>query len=653
MDARTRLMIRAATAGLAGVLVGLTGAALWQLASVDHALSDVQKVSFQRDTWQQAREEARVAGLLGDLYLAEPGPGLRSALDRSNRMIGAALSSLAQGEEPEDAARASRLTAEHSLAARSQRQMLAAADAGDTAAAKALLERRVRPAYTALEQRIGTVADDEGTETAATIASLRSRQHLLLVGTIVVAGAGVIAIVVFVLLLLGYERKLVQQAASSRHRALHDGLTSLPNRELFADRVGQATRTADRDLRPTALLLLDLDRFKDVNDTLGHHHGDLLLMEVAGRLRQGLREVDTVARLGGDEFAVLLPDTDVEGAVSVAGKLRDALQQPLTLDGIALDLDASFGITIYPDHGSDAAELLQHADVAMYAAKHTHAGFLVYDPSVDQHSPRRLALLGGLRQALERGELVLHYQPKAQLRSGRILGVEALARWQHPEHGLIGPDEFIRLAERTGLIYPVTRYLLRAALRQAAQWHRGGLRLSVAVNVSTRCLLDPTFPDQVAEGLAAEGVPADLLVLEITESAVMADPARALDALDRLHTLGVGLSIDDFGTGYSSMTYLKALPVDELKIDRSFVTQMATNPSDAVIVHSTIDLGHNLGLRVVAEGVETQAAQEQLAALGCDTAQGYHLARPMPSDELERWVRHAQQVVPSTQRSQQ
>ena len=392
-------------------------------------------------------------------------------------------------------------------------------------------------------------------------------------------------------------------------------------------------------------MLLDLDRFKEVNDTLGHHPGDLLLIQVGQRLAGALREADTVARLGGDEFAVLLPGATAEGAGAVADKLRVALQQPLSIGGIALDLDASIGIAVYPEHGNDPAKLLQHADVAMYGAKQAHVGCLVYDPTVDQHSPKRLALLGGLRRALEDDQLVLHYQPKADLGSGQIHSVEALVRWQHPEHGLLGPGEFIPLAERTGLIHPLTRWVLDAALEQTAQWRHADRRLSVAVNISTRCLLDPAFPDQVASQLATWQVPADLLVLEITESAVMADPDHALEVLGRLHHLGVGLAVDDFGTGYSSMAYLKELPVDELKIDRSFVSQMATSPSDAVIVRSTIDLGHNLGLRVVAEGVENQHAWRQLSALGCDIAQGYYLGRPMPASELEQQLTQPAQAA--------
>ncbi|HEV3464820.1 MAG TPA: EAL domain-containing protein [Actinomycetota bacterium] len=562
----------------------------------------------------------------------------RDAWSRAGRALDAAFAQLIEHGEPDDAAQARQLQARHAPSLQLLRQMLDAVDAKDMRTANAIHIDRVHPAYIDLTEQTAGLAAREQAEATASLTALRRRQHALVPAALIAGVVGVAALGVFLLVLVGYQRRLLRQAAASSHQALHDALTGLPNRELFADRVGQAIRAADRELQPAALLLLDLDRFKDVNDTLGHHHGDQLLREVGTRLQGALRQVDTVARLGGDEFAVLVPGATAEGAAAVADKLRTALHAPLTLDGVTLDLDASIGIAVYPDHGNDTAELLQHADVAMYAAKQTHAGFMVYDPTVDQHSPRRLALLGGLRRALERDELVLHYQPKADLRTGQILGAEALVRWQHPDHGLLGPGEFIPLAERTGLIHPLTRWVLDAALRQAAQWHRDGHHLSVAVNVSTRCLLDPGFPDQVTERLDAWQVPAGSLILEVTESAVMADPARALDVLGRLHALGVRLAVDDFGTGYSSMAYLKALPVHELKVDRSFVGQMADSSSDAVIVRSTIDLGHNLGLRVVAEGVESEEAWQRLEALGCDTAQGYYLGRPMAAADLEHWL---------------
>jgi diguanylate cyclase (GGDEF)-like protein/PAS domain S-box-containing protein len=433
------------------------------------------------------------------------------------------------------------------------------------------------------------------------------------------------------------ERRQLERALT--RQAFSDQLTGLPNRTLLHDRTEQAIRLASRQGLTAALLLIDLDRFKEVNDTLGHHHGDLLLQQVAQRLHGTTRDSDTVARLGGDEFAVLLPQiASVQDATAVAGKLSAAIEAPFTVDGLTLDVDASIGVAAYPAHANGADELLQRADVAMYAAKAAHAGYTVYDPTLDQHSPRRLGLLGQLRRALAAGELVVHYQPKADVRSARVLGVEALVRWQHPEHGLLGPDEFIPLAETTGLIRPLTSYVLEAALRRCRAWLDAGSELSVAVNLSTRCLLDLALPDQIARLLEDTAVAPERLVLEITESAIMTDPTRALEILHRLHALGVQLAIDDFGTGYSSMAYLKSLPVHELKVDRSFVTHLRDSQSDAVIVRSTVDLGHNLGLRVVAEGVEDEATWQELATLGCDSVQGYYLARPMPAAELLAWL---------------
>jgi diguanylate cyclase len=635
---RARWLLPAATAGLAVVLLGLTGSAVLAAASADRAVREVQRISAQRDAWVEVRYQVSQQHSIAHAYLAKPGPKLRPALGEASRALDVALRFLADRGEPDDVQTARRIQARHAPSLQYVRQMLDVVDRGDMETANEIHVQRVHPAYLDLQAETAELAAREQAEATASLTGLRNRQHALLPAAFIAAGVGLLALAGFLLLTLGYQRQLIRQAAASHHQALHDPLTGLPNRELFGDRVEQAIRASDRGLQPASLLLLDLDRFKDVNDTLGHHHGDLLLREVAARLTGTLRAVDTVARLGGDEFAVLLPDATADGAAAVAQKVRAALHQPLTLDGLGLDLDASIGIAVYPDHGGDAAELLQHADVAMYAAKQTHAGFVVYDPAVDQHSPRRLALLGGLRRAVERDELVLHYQPKADLHTGQVLGAEALVRWQHPAHGLLGPGEFVPLAERTGLIHPLTRWVLDAALRQAAAWRQAGHHLSISVNVSTRSLLDREFPDQVADRLTAWQVPATSLVLEVTESAVMADPALALEILGRLHALGVGLALDDFGTGYSSMAYLKALPVDELKVDRSFVGQMATSTSDAVIVRSTIDLGHNLGLHVVAEGVENQATWEELAALGCDTAQGYHLGRPMPADELEQWL---------------
>jgi diguanylate cyclase (GGDEF)-like protein len=438
----------------------------------------------------------------------------------------------------------------------------------------------------------------------------------------------------------GASKTLRRQAEVNEHQALHDALTDLPNRTLFHDRVHQALASARREHLAAAVMIMDLDRFKEVNDTLGHASGDELLKQVGLRLRDSLRESDTVARLGGDEFGVLLPKVvDAEAAVAVARKLRTTLEEPFTLHGLALRMEASIGIALFPDHGSDVQSLLQRADVAMYVAKEHPSGCEVYARERDEYSPDRLTLLTELRRAIDRGQLFLHYQPKADLRTGDIQGVEALVRWQHPERGMVPPDEFIPPAQKTGVITPLTMFVLDEALRQCRTWALQGMELCVAVNLSTRNLLDVHLPDTVGELLARREVPARLLELEITESTILADPVRAMQILSRLDKMGIRLAIDDFGTGYSSLAYLKRLPVDELKIDKSFILGMEESENDAVIVRSTIDLGRNLGLRVVAEGVETAKAWNRLVSLGCDIAQGYYLSRPVPADQLTEWLR--------------
>jgi diguanylate cyclase (GGDEF)-like protein len=424
-----------------------------------------------------------------------------------------------------------------------------------------------------------------------------------------------------------------------KHQALHDALTNLPNRRLFRDRTQQAVAAAKRSQAPAAVMILDLDRFKEVNDTLGPHVGDLLLQQVASRLQTSLREGDTIARLGGDEFAILLPSVaDVPAAEQVAQKIVRLLDEPFVIKGWTFDIDASIGIALYPDHGGDVESLMQRADVAMYLAKESRAGFEVYSADRDRHSPRRLSLLSDLRRALDDDMLVLHYQPKADMRTGSIRGVEALLRWNHPEHGPIPPDEFIPLAEHTGLIRPLTLFVLEHALAQLADWQSQGIDLGVAVNLSVRNLHDPSFADDVDKLLHDYGVPASLVEFEITESVIMADPMRAMAILTRLSDLGVGLSLDDFGVGYSSLAHLKRLPVTEIKIDKSFVMNIVSDESDALIVRSTISLGRSLGLRVVAEGVETPEAWARLVALGCDVAQGFYLCRPKPALEITEWL---------------
>jgi diguanylate cyclase (GGDEF)-like protein len=426
----------------------------------------------------------------------------------------------------------------------------------------------------------------------------------------------------------------------SMHNATHDALTGLPNRTLFHDRVSQAINSAKRENKHIAILLLDLDRFKEINDTMGHYNGDRILTQVTMRLSGVTRDSDTLARLGGDEFAILLsPVTDVKDVETMAKKIEKAFLPPFAVEGLTLDVQASIGAVRYPEHGTDVDTLIQRSDVAMYVAKHQSKGFVVYSPKLDQYSPHRLTLMSELRQAIADDELLLNYQPQLKSSSGKVAGVEALVRWQHKTHGLIPPDDFISLAERTGLIKQLTRWVLRSALQQAIIWHQGGMEIDIAVNLSARNLLDPEFPDVIAGLLASYEFPTQHLILEITETALMADPDLAGEILSRIAEMGVRFSIDDFGTGYSSLAYLKRLPVSEIKIDRSFVMEMMTDENDAVIVHATIELGHNLGLKVVAEGIESEEAMQKLKTLGCDFLQGYHISKPMAAKDFVSWVK--------------
>jgi diguanylate cyclase (GGDEF)-like protein len=645
-----RTITRLATSGLAAVLIVLTGFALWAAYSTNRAARQADRLNRLSDDYQQARFAVAAEESLERKYRLEPGPEVRQRYQQAAAILLATLEAVHQRGDQADRALEERLDAQHARYLDAIGRMFAAVDAGDTKRVLAIDENQVDPLFGSIEEQVNAAADAHHQAALAGLGALRRQETFVLAATPVAFTAGIGLLAVFWVLVVGYQGRTQRQAAENAHQALHDALTGLPNRTMLRDRTDQAIHQADRELVPAALLLIDLDRFKEVNDTLGHHYGDQLLVQVGERLQAALRQVDTVARLGGDEFAVLLPRIETgEGATTVARKLQDVLEEPFLLEDLALDVEASIGVAVYPQHGSDADELLQHADIAMYVAKETHAGFVLFDPAQDQHSPRRLALLGELRRAIESDQLVLHYQPKVDAHSGQLLGVEALVRWQHPDHGLIPPGDFIPLAERTGLIGPLTHYVLDAALRQCQQWRQAGHELAVAVNISARRLLDVEFPDEVASLLARWEVPARLLVVEITESTIMADPDRALEILGRLNAMGVQLSIDDFGTGYSSMAYLKSLPVHELKVDRSFVTQMNSDSRDAVIVRSTIDLGRNLGLRVVAEGVEDQTTLQELDVLGCDAIQGYYVSRPVPPDDLIRWLEQHQAALPIPQ----
>jgi diguanylate cyclase (GGDEF)-like protein len=423
------------------------------------------------------------------------------------------------------------------------------------------------------------------------------------------------------------------------HDATHDSLTNLPNRTLFIDRLQQAINRAVREKSYLAVCILDIDGFKEVNDTLGHYNGDRLIKQVALRLSGIIRESDTLARIGGDEFGFMLPKVaNAEDLKKIGKKIKKALDSPFSLENLSLDVSASIGAALYPLHGTDVDTLIQRADVAMYVAKEDNSKFVVYSKDLDDHSPHRLTLRGELREAINNDDLVLYYQPKILAKTNTIHAAEALVRWQHPRHGFMPPDEFIPLAERTGLIADLTYWVLKQALQQCGEWHKAQINIGISVNVSSLCLLDPEFPDVLTGLLASYDFPAKSLMIEITETSIMIDPKRSFQILNRIAEMGIGISIDDFGTGYSSLAYLKKLPATELKIDKSFVMDMLENESDMTIVKATIQLGHNLGLSVVAEGVENLETFNKLKEMDCDVLQGYFISRPAKAEDFCEWV---------------
>ncbi len=461
---------------------------------------------------------------------------------------------------------------------------------------------------------------------------------------IVAADRSLVLLPVLLLPVLAVYRSALL-SAEKEHQAMHDALTDLPNRLQFSEVIERRFENAKSKSTRGAVLLIDLDRFKEVNDTLGHQTGDALLCQIGPRIQPVLPEGGVIARLGGDEFAVMVPDVGADDALRIGEAIVEVLEPPFRLDEFNLEVQASIGIAIFPDHGTAADVLIKQADIAMYFAKGRNSGIEIYNAEHDQNSRRRLSLLSDLRTALVKGEVVVHYQPKLDLSTSTVTSVEALVRWHHPLFGMIPPAEFVPFAEHTGLIRPLTNFVLRTAVTQARAWLDAGLDTAVAVNLSARSLHDGAISDEIARLLSEFSLPAHRLQLEITESSIMADPARAKRVLDDLHAMGLHLSIDDFGTGYSSLSYLQDLPVSEVKIDMSFVTNVIENPRDRVIVRSTIDLARHLGLRSTAEGIESAAAQEWLRLAGCDQGQGFHIAPPMPADEATTWLTDATRTV--------
>lgn len=431
--------------------------------------------------------------------------------------------------------------------------------------------------------------------------------------------------------------ELKQQLESLEHQALHDALTSLPNRTLLYNRLDQGISWAKQEEVPFSLILLDLDHFKTINDTLGHFYGDVMLQEVGRRLSALVRETDTIARLGGDEFAVYLPGVSKEQTLEIAERIVNAIENPFTIDHHVLSSRLSLGLVFYPEHGEDVEILMRRADIAMYTAKRTAENYTVFSEELDTHSIEQLSLIGDLKDALENDKLELYYQPQVDMQTKRVLGAEALLRWIHPVQGFISPDRFIPMAEQNGLMKNLTLWVLEKALHQSRKWCEDGLDLHMSVNLSAIDLQDLDLPGNVERLLHKYKIEPPTLTLEITESFIMQDPLRAMETLNQLSSMGIKLSIDDFGTGYSSLSYLKNLAVDEIKVDKSFVMDMLTDSNDEIIVRTVINLAHNLGLQVVAEGIESKEVWDKLADLNCNIAQGYHLSPPVTADSFYDW----------------
>jgi diguanylate cyclase (GGDEF)-like protein len=492
------------------------------------------------------------------------------------------------------------------------------------------------PRQNAIAEQVNLMLELQRSQTAAAVqdaenAYARVRNLMLGLGT---------AALLLGMAIAGFvSKRVARQARQLAAQAMYDPLTGLANRSLLHDRLDLEIELSKREHGSFGVALMDLDRFKEVNDTLGHNVGDELLREVGRRLKETVRAEDTVARLGGDEYVVLIHDLDAKGVPTVANKLLAILDKPFHWQNQSIDLGASLGVSLYPSQSTDASELLRCADIAMYVAKRSGRGYALYAPDQLHTDRSDLSLKSELREAIQSDQLSLYYQPQINHRTQRVVGLEALVRWNHPQRGFLGPDKFIPLAEDAGLIDALTHWVLKTALMQLKAVHRQGHLLTMAVNLSARNLHDMELPASILALLAETGVDPKYLTLEITESAVMANPNDGLAILTELDRMGVMLAIDDFGTGYSSLAYLKRLPVDELKIDKSFVTEMEEDENDAVIVRSTIDLAHNLGLKVIAEGVETRAVWDLLSMLGCDSSQGYLMATPMPLDKLEAWLR--------------
>ena len=632
-----RIPYRVAGAGLFLVVVVLTVFSV-AVAVVNSRGTDLSQRSV---AWSELYETAFEALIAqeesAEEFLAEDGRQARNDYAAADRATRHALQALAAvDDDVHGAGEVERLVATHQRYGVAVQAMFDAVESPESA--ELYEDALVDPIFDPLAATLAEHVKVRNQEAFTALASIAQAQRVLQTTTPALFGAGLLLLAIFMVMLARSRRLVVLQANENRHQSFHDGLTGLPNRLLLHLRGEFCLRDSVVTGTPVGLMLLDVDRFKQVNDTFGHHHGDLVLQAIAERLRLAVRTTDTVARLGGDEFAILLPQVhSVEAALEVAAKVQAALETSVDVGGVVLEVDVSIGVAISGAHGDDIHTLLQHVDSAMYQAKTRGLGVCVYDEKLDDRSGDQLGLLAELRGALDNDDLVLHFQPQIALSTGEFYRAEALLRWEHPTRGMIPPEMFIPAAEQTALIRPLTSWVINAALAECKRWQDQGRPLKLSVNISARNLLHPAFPDDIQELLQRWALPPSCLLLEVTESAIMADPDRAQSMLARFAAMGIELAIDDFGAGYTSVAQLGTLPVVELKIDQSLVAQMSVSARDALIVKGIIDLAHSLGLHTVAEGVPDAGTLQRLAVMGCDAAQGSHLARPMSAAQLRLW----------------
>jgi diguanylate cyclase (GGDEF)-like protein len=606
---------------VAGVMgTGHTRAAAKGATSAVRTMSALQTVQYLA-----AQEHAAISD-----YLSNGRPSDVTAHAAAARQMSQALDSLHSEAQAKSVPLISKLIAEHTRYLTVAPSEISLIRIGDLVAAQKIDNDQTDPAFATMGAQIAQLEGAALTAGTGDMKVVARQTSFLSAATPMVLGIAWLIGLAFAFALRRQQRKLYRAART-------DPLTGLANRAELQKWCERAVAVAARSVSEPVLLLLDLDRFKEVNDTLGHHLGDQLLVQVGERIGQDAPATALVVRLGGDEFAVLLADGGASAGEQTAQRVREALQQTFTVAGMALDIDVSIGIAVLTA-GETASSLLRRADVAMYVAKETQTGAATYSAELDEHTTHALALMSEIRHALDHDELIVHYQPKIAVADGTVFGAEALVRWQHPTRGLLPPREFIPQVETTQLIYGLTIQVLTKALRQCQDWRSKDITIPVAVNVASRCFLDPEFPATVKDLLERFGLDPHLLVLEITETTVITDLPRATRAMQELHDIGVGLSVDNYGAGYSALTHLRDLPLTELKIDKHLVRDLAHSDHDAALVKSIIQLGHRFGLKVVAQGIEEPGAYERLRTLNCDLAQGHGIAKPMDNDTFTTWL---------------